>query len=49
MAPNSGEKNMQNQRSKSPLESFLGLFTEVHPGEGATVLLMTLNVHLGCF
>jgi ATP:ADP antiporter, AAA family len=33
-------------RRKSLLEWFLGLFTEVRPGEGATALLLTLNVFL---
>lgn len=31
---------------KSPLERFLGLFTEVHDGEGSIALLLTLNVFL---
>jgi AAA family ATP:ADP antiporter len=31
---------------RSPLELFLGLFTEVHPGEGVTAVLLTLNVFL---
>lgn len=29
-----------------PLERFLGLFTEVHPGEGATALLLLGNIFL---
>ena len=31
---------------RSPLERFLGLFTEVHRGEGATALTLALNVFL---
>jgi len=31
-------------QQRSPLERFLGLFSEVRAGEGATVLLLTLNV-----
>lgn len=31
---------------KSPLERFLGLFTEVHAGEGPVTLIMALNVFL---
>jgi len=31
---------------KGPLERFLSLFTEVHTGEGPTVLLLTLNLFL---
>ena len=30
--------------SRSPLERFLGLFADVRPGEGVTVLLLMLNV-----
>lgn len=33
-------------RPRSPLERFLGLFAEVRAGEGATVLLLALNVFL---
>ena len=33
-----------NQRSR--LERFLALFTEVRAGEGATVLLLALNIFL---
>ena len=33
-------------REKNPLERLLGLFTEIRPGEGATALLLTLNVFL---
>ena len=32
--------------SRSPVERFLGLFADVHGGEGATVLLLALNVFL---
>lgn len=35
-----------NERPRSPLERFLGLFAEVRAGEGATVLLLALNVFL---
>jgi ATP:ADP antiporter, AAA family len=31
---------------RSALERFLGLFTDVHPGEGMTALLLALNVFL---
>ena len=31
---------------KSPLERFLGLFTDVHAGEGPVTLIMALNVFL---
>ena len=31
---------------KSPLEAFLGIFTDVRAGEGPTALLLTLNVFL---
>ncbi|MCA9553375.1 MAG: MFS transporter [Myxococcales bacterium] len=31
---------------RSPLESFLGLFTEVRAGEGVTAVLLTVNVFL---
>ncbi len=37
---------MQNAKTKSLLERFLGLFTEVRAGEGFTALLMALNVFL---
>jgi AAA family ATP:ADP antiporter len=33
-------------RSRSPLERFLGLFTEMHPGEGPSALLLSLNLFL---
>ena len=31
---------------RSPLERFLGIFTEVHAGEGPVTLLMAFNVFL---
>src|SRR6476659_1709465 len=31
---------------RSALDRFLGFFTDVHPGEGATALLLALNVFL---
>ena len=37
---------MTESKSKSPLERFLGVFTEVKAGEGTTVLLMTLCTFL---
>ncbi|MEM1032962.1 MAG: Npt1/Npt2 family nucleotide transporter [Myxococcota bacterium] len=33
-------------RAPSPLERFLGLFTEVRPGEAVTALLLTVNIFL---
>jgi ATP:ADP antiporter, AAA family len=35
-----------NASSRSGLERFLGLFTDVHAGEGATALLLSLNIFL---
>lgn len=32
--------------SRTPLERFLGIFTEVRAGEGVTALLLALNVFL---
>jgi hypothetical protein len=32
--------------TRSGLERFLGLFTDVHAGEGATALLLSLNIFL---
>ena len=37
---------METTPKKSPLERLLSLFTEVRPGEGSKVLLLTLNVFL---
>lgn len=37
---------MQKQNSKSLLEKFLTIFTEVKPGEGITAVMLTLNVFL---
>lgn len=37
---------MENTKTKSVLERFLGIFTEVRGGEGFTALLMALNVFL---
>lgn len=37
---------MQSASAKSPLDRFLTLFTEVRPGEGPTVVLLTFNVFL---
>ncbi len=36
----------QTAQTKSALERFLGLFTDIHSGEGPVVLLMSLNVFL---
>jgi len=33
-------------RTRNPLERFLGLFADVRPGEGTTVVLLMLNVFL---
>ena len=35
-----------NASTRSGLERFLGLFTDVHGGEGATALLLSLNIFL---
>ncbi len=37
---------MNDTRPPSPLDRLLGIFGDVRPGEGATVLLMSLNVFL---
>ena len=37
---------MSQAAHRSPLEKFLGLFTEVRSGESGTALLLTLNVFL---
>ena len=38
---------MSTQRSdRSSLERFLGMFTDVRPGEGTTAVLLALNVFL---
>jgi AAA family ATP:ADP antiporter len=34
------------ERARSPLERFLGLFTEMHAGEGPAALLLSLNLFL---
>ena len=34
------------RETRNPLERFLGVFTEVHPGEGLSAVLLTLNVFL---
>ena len=36
----------ESEKRRSPLESLLGLFAEIRPGEGANVILMFANVFL---
>lgn len=38
-------ENMQ-QKKLTKIEQFLQIFTEVHPGEGKTALMMSANVFL---
>ena len=40
------EKHVRPKFREHPLEAFLALFGDVRPGEGATVLLLALNVFL---
>ena len=37
---------MSEEKSKKTLEKFLGLFTEVKPGEGITAISLTVNLLL---
>lgn len=36
----------ESEKRRSPLESLLGLFAEIRPGEGPNVILMFANVFL---